>query len=91
MRRWTAVETDFFPLDANFSPVRRVQSKLRVLDELSTKDLRALTLTVITTGAITPQEAFDHSLSFLLNTCNFMGQSLKDLIKDDSIKKDLFN
>lgn len=85
------VPTDFFPLDANFSPVRRVQAKLRVLDELSSKDLRELRLTVITTGAITPQEALDHSLSFLLHTWNFMNQSLKDLIKDDSIKKDLFN
>ena len=61
------IHSDMIALDAVFSPVLRVRYKVENTRVGQDTNLQQLTLTVITDGTITPQEAFEEANAILVN------------------------
>ncbi len=61
------IHSDMIALDAVFSPVLRVRYKVENTRVGQDTNLQQLTLTVITDGTITPEEAFEEANAILVN------------------------
>lgn len=61
------IHSDMIALDAVFSPVLRVRYKVENTRVGQDTNLQQLTLTVVTDGTITPEEAFEEAAAILVN------------------------
>lgn len=61
------LHSDMIPLDAIFSPVRRVRYGVEATRVGQITDLDKLNITIDTDGSITPQDAFEEAAAILVN------------------------
>jgi len=86
-QRKEKLEIGTIPVDAIFSPVKRVAIETENMRVGERTDFDKLLLTIETDGTISPREAFLRSLEILINQISFLKESLEKHAQETQKKK----